>query len=80
MIKTQEVTCRYGVTYKATFLGSKGEVERSFDNLTRCCCWMCRNHDCTKPENQIIPECGDICRVYTNVPYCVRSIVPDLKI
>lgn len=64
MTKTKEVTCRYGITYEATFSGARGAVERSFDHLARCCCFCCHNHECAEPRDEKIPGCGDICEIY----------------
>ena len=64
MTKTKEVTCRYGVTYETTFVGTMGAVERAFDNLTRCCCFCCYNHNCTESRNEKILDCGNVCEIY----------------
>lgn len=67
MTKTKEVTCRYGITYEATFFGKKGAIERAFDHLTRCCCFCCYNqecNECTEPRYEKIPDCGYICEIY----------------
>lgn len=70
MKRTQEVTCRYGVTYMATFDGTKGAVARSFDLMTRCCCWMCTNLECAEPRNEKLENCGNVCELLTKHPYC----------
>jgi hypothetical protein len=70
MEKTKEVTCRYGVTYPVTFKGSKAEIARSFDLMTRCCCWVCHNQGCETPHNEVLPDCQKVCEIWTKVPYC----------
>ena len=70
MERTEEITCKYGVTYTHTFSGGKPAVDRCFDLMTRCCCWVCHNHDCTMPRNEILPDCGEVCKMYTRFPYC----------
>lgn len=72
MKKTQEVTCRYGVKYKETLSGTKGEIFRGFDHLANCCCWTCYNHDCTEPRNEIIPECHEICEIWFKTHPCKK--------
>jgi hypothetical protein len=64
MTTTKEVTCRYGITYEATFSGTRGVLYRSFDHLTRCCCFCCYNKECTEPRDERIPDCGYICGIY----------------
>lgn len=70
MRKKRKVTCRYGITYEVEFEGSIGAIERSFDSLTRCCCWVCHNHDCKEPRNEIIENCGHICELWIKKHYC----------
>lgn len=78
-VKTKPVTCRYGVTYIATFNGSKGAIERGFDLMTRCCCWVCTNIDCKDPRNEKLENCGKVCELYTKVPYCQDDIMTDIE-
>ena len=74
MKKTQEVTCRYGITYKTTFEGSKGAIWRSFDHCTRCCCWTCFNYDCKEPRNEILPGCCNVCEIWSGGKhYCENN-------
>ena len=61
MKQTKEVTCRYGVSYKVTFSGSTGAVARSFELMTKCCCWVCHNHDCKEPRNEEVDDCYNVC-------------------
>ena len=71
MKKSREVTCRYGVTYTTEFQGNKGAIERSFKHCETCCCWTCFNHDCKEPRNEILPNCGEVCEIWTNEKhYC----------
>ena len=76
--KTNSVTCRYGVTYTVTFKGSAGEIARSFDLMSNCCCWVCHNRECTEPRDEILPECGRICEIWTKVPYCQGKLLTDI--
>ena len=77
MKQRKKVTCRYGVTYKATFSGSSGAVARTFDLMTRCCCWVCHNHDCKPPitRNEILEDCGEVCKIFSgsNSTYCRKE-------
>lgn len=73
MKKTKKVTCRYGVTYKATFSGSPGAVERTFDLMTRCCCWVCHNHDCKEPRNEKLNDCANVCELFWMIHPCERK-------
>lgn len=73
MKKTKEVTCRYGVTYKATFSGSPGAVARTFDLMTRCCCWVCHNHDCKEPRNEKLNDCANVCELWWKIHPCDRK-------
>lgn len=70
MYKTKEVTCRYGVTYLVMFRGTKEEIAHNFDLMTKCCCWVCHNHECTEPRNEVFSECGKVCELWTKTPYC----------
>ncbi len=72
MKKSREVTCRYGITYTIEFKGTKGEIERGFQHCEDCCCWTCFNHDCKEPRNEIIPNCGKICEIWTSEHYCKK--------
>lgn len=65
-----EHTCRYGVTYECCWRGSYGEIWRAWDLMRRCCCWVCHNHDCKEPKNEIIKDCNHNCDLWTKVPYC----------
>ena len=70
MERTEEITCRYGVKYTYTFSGGEPAVNRCFDLMTHCCCWVCHNRECTIPRNEILPDCGEVCKMYTRFPYC----------
>ena len=70
MKKNCTVTCRYGITYDVEFMGTKASIARSCDLMTKCCCWICHNHDCQEPRNEIIENCGLVCELWTNKPYC----------
>lgn len=73
------VTCRYGVTYTYEANGSKGARARLHDLLSRCCCFVCHNHNCTEPRDERLEECdhteNDLlnCTLFTKVPYCMRK-------
>ena len=76
MKQTKEVTCRYGVTYKATFSGSPGAVARTFDLMTRCCCWVCHNITCRPPiaRNEILDDCEEVCKIFLgNSTFCGKE-------
>lgn len=72
MKKKQIVTCRYGISYEIEFEGTKAAILRSFDLMTRCCCWVCHNHKCKKPYNEIIENCGNVCEIWTKKHYCEK--------
>lgn len=74
MTKSQEVTCRYGITYTVTFTGNKAAIARGVELMTRCCCWVCHNLDCKEPRNEKIPECQNVCEIWTKTPYCNDKI------
>lgn len=59
-----ECTCRYGVTYGVEFKGSYGAIWRGWDLMQKCCCWVCHNHDCEKPKNEIIENCHNSCELW----------------
>ena len=64
------VKCRYGVEYTVTANGSNGAQLRLVALLSSCCCWVCHNRDCQNPMNEILPNCGEVCELYTKTPYC----------
>lgn len=70
MKKKQTVTCRYGVPYEVEFEGTKSAIARSFDLMTRCCCWVCHNHNCKEPHNEIIENCYEVCEIWSKKHYC----------
>ena len=72
MRKSKEVTCRYGITYEVEGVGTEGAILRLFDMLSKCCCWVCHNRGCKEPRNEIIPDCGEVCQIYTKIPYCKK--------
>lgn len=72
MKKNCTVTCRYGITYDVEFIGSKGEISRACDLMTRCCCWICHNHDCQEPQNDIIENCGSVCEIWFKKHCCEK--------
>ena len=69
----KEVKCRYGVTYKIDVKGSYGEKERFYDMMSHCCCWVCHNHECKEPRNEILLDCKKECDLFTDKPYCERE-------
>lgn len=66
----RKIKCRYGVEYEVEFSGSKGACARSLKLMECCCCWVCHNHDCKEPRNEIIEVCGEVCTLLTKIPYC----------
>lgn len=71
-----ECTCRYGITWIGDWTGSFGELWRAWDLMRRCCCWVCHNHDCKEPRNEIIKNCGNSCELWSKIHYCekIKSI------
>ena len=71
-----ECTCRYGITWIGDWTGSFGELWRAWDLMGRCCCWVCHNHDCKEPRNEIIENCGNSCELWSKIHYCekIKSI------
>lgn len=74
MKETRNVTCRYGVSYPVMFKGDKGAVERGFDLMSRCCCWICHNLKCENPRNEKLPDCNLVCELWTKKHYCEDNI------
>lgn len=72
-MKKYKVTCRKGITYDVHLRGTQGEIARTLDMLQKCCCWVCYNRDCKTPEEVKIPNCGNVCELFTNNPYCERK-------
>lgn len=70
MKKTCTVTCRYGITYDVEFIGTKAEITRGCQLMEKCCCWVCHNHKCKEPKNEILKDCDKVCDIWTNKPYC----------
>ncbi len=67
----KKVKCRYGVEYIVDGVsGTKGECERFFGLMGRCCCWVCHNYDCKEPRNEILSDCNNVCDLWTKTPFC----------
>ena len=64
-----KVTCRYGIEYSVTLKGSYGAIYRTKDLLSRCCCWVCHNHDCKTPRNEKIDGCQESCELWGMRPH-----------
>lgn len=75
MKESKKIKCRYGVEYSPVFTGSKGANARTFDLMTRCCCWICHNHNCKNPKNEILDDCHYVCEllVGTGKHYCGKK-------
>lgn len=76
-MKKIKVTCRYGVTYKTLVedYGSKGTLYRTISMLGKCCCWVCFNHNCQHPRNEILEGCGENCRLFgARQLFCKKDI------
>ena len=65
-----ECTCRYGVKWTDEWTGTYGELWRAWDLMKRCCCWVCHNHDCKEPRNEVIKDCGNSCELWSRTHYC----------
>lgn len=72
-MKKYNIKCRYGIEYTIELSGSKGAIARTRELLSRCCCWICHNHDCQTPKNEPVRECGNVCEFYTRKPFCQRK-------
>lgn len=72
MKKNCTVTCRYGITYDVEFIGTKSSIARGCDLMTRCCCWVCHNHDCQEPRNEIIEGCHSVCEIWFKKHCCEK--------
>ena len=70
-----ECTCRYGVTYTTEWKGSYGSIWRGWDLMQRCCCWVCHNHNCKEPRNEVIKNCGNACELWSHTHYCENKNV-----
>lgn len=68
-----ECTCRYGITYTTKWNGYYGTIWRSWNLMRRCCCWVCHNHDCKEPRNEIIKNCGNSCELWSKIHYCEKK-------
>ena len=69
------VTCRYGITYTTQFVGSKAAIARTAELMTRCCCWCCHNRKCQEPRNEILPDCHNVCELWTgDEHYCTMKV------
>ena len=66
----KRIKCRYGIEYTTNVNGTKGEIFRFCDLMSKCCCWVCHNHDCNEPRNEIIKDCNVMCDLFTKTPYC----------
>lgn len=73
MKRTEKVTCRHGVTYSVTANGSSGAILRLWEMLSRCCCFVCYNHNCKTPHLRKLRNCKHDCELYTRTPYCQRK-------
>ena len=71
-MKEVKVKCRYGVEYTAYLSGTNGAIQRTADMLKSCCCWVCYNGGCETPKDEIIPDCGKVCELFTKKPYCEK--------
>ena len=70
-----ECTCRYGVTYTTEWKGSYGAIWRCWNLMQRCCCWVCHNHNCKEPKNEVIKNCGNSCELWSHTHYCENKNV-----
>jgi hypothetical protein len=70
--KIYSVTCRYGVHHNVVIKGNKAAVQRTIDMLSQCCCFVCFNHNCNNPKDEKIDGCNNVCKLFTNTPYCKK--------
>lgn len=62
---TRKVKCRYGVEYEVTFEDTQmGAIERGFNLMNHCCCWVCHNKECKEPRNEPINGCEEVCEIW----------------
>ena len=59
-----DVTCRYGIDYTVELRGTRGEIARTQDMLSRCCCWCCYNISCKNAVNEKFADCGNVCEIW----------------
>lgn len=71
-MKTIDITCRRGVTYRIEAKGTDGEIARLKDMLEDSCCYVCYNHECKTPKKGKQP-CKNECELFTKDPYCQRQ-------
>ena len=58
-----KVVCRHGTEYSLFVRGTRGEVHRLKEILSKCCCYVCPNRDCETPiEGK--QECKNECELY----------------
>ena len=75
-----DCTCRYGVTYTTEWKGSYGAIWRGWDLMQRCCCWVCHNHNCKEPRNEVIENCDNACELWSHTHYCeVYKLKKELR-
>lgn len=74
-----KIKCRYGVTYIVDAKGECGAQARLVELLSRCCCWVCHNHDCKEPRNEALDDCRFPCELYTKKPWCGKVKKEDGK-
>lgn len=72
-MKDIEITCRNGIKYETKLKGSKGEILRTVDMLSKCCCWVCFNHNCNCPDKIIPQNCNNYCELFTDNHYCNKN-------
>lgn len=75
MVRTIDITCRYGITYKVISGGNSKANARMRRVLGDCCCYMCENDDCDAPycEESTIECKNQICKEHTSRPYCKKD-------
>lgn len=68
----RKVTCRYGIEYSVEIKGTRGVAWRTIDMLSKCCCFVCYNHDCKEPKDEIIP-CHNECLLFSKRTFCGKE-------
>ena len=67
-----KIKCRHGVAYTIEASGSDGSIFRLQKMLEDCCCYVCRNHNCSCAIDGK-QQCNEECVMYTKTPFCEKK-------